>query len=253
MKKILLIVVIIFVVILVLFVANEFLLKKNPDLSSDEIITLKSESAKVHILNVPEYWYMKKEGEGISAEYTIADGLLSVKKLKNGKGLLFRQGQSQNIYQWERQTNYLIEKTIEDWDKATDERNEFYENNLDVTTLPRENDIISLLNKGYSFPEGNRILNGKTTSKYLQIISFTGKIEEGKSIIPFLGGGPQYTGEIFLQIYSKKEKKLMVSLKQTVEKKGLPQFFRNFWYDESTLIVFSVIKTDTIVIIDLES
>ena len=253
MKKILLIVGIIFVGILGLLLVNEFLLKKNRNLSSDEIIILKSESAKVHLLNVPEYWYTKKEGEGISSEYTIADGLMSVKKVKKGKGFLFRKGQSQNIYQWDRQTNYLIEKTIEDWEEATDERDEFYENNLDVTILPKENDIISFLDKGYTYPRGNQILNGKTTSKYLQIISFSGKIEEGKSIMPFLGGGSQYTGEIFLQIYSKNEKKLIVSLKQTVEKNGLPQFLQNFWYDESTLIVFSIINPDTIVIIDLES
>jgi hypothetical protein len=253
MKKILLIVGIVFVGILVLLLVNEFLLKKNAALNGDGIIILKSESAKVHILNVPEYWYLKKEGDPLSAKYTVADGLLSVKKLKNGKGLLFRKGQSQNIYEWDRQTNNLIERTIEDWDEATDERNEFYENNLDITILPTENDVISLLNEDYKFPEENKILNGKITSKYLQIISFTGKTEEGKSIMPFLGGGPQYTGEIFLQIYSKNEKKLIVSLKQTVEKNGLPQFFENFWHDESTLIVFSIINPDTIVIIDLES
>ncbi|MGD2185935.1 MAG: hypothetical protein PVI71_07400, partial [Desulfobacterales bacterium] len=88
------------------------------------------EKASAYFLTPPEIWYSDKKGN----TYTLANGLLTVRRISDNNGFLFKKGNSQNIYFWKNGADILTEASQTDWEKANHERNQFgyYDMNIEL-------------------------------------------------------------------------------------------------------------------------
>jgi hypothetical protein len=188
------------------------------------------ENARTYFLTPPEMWYADKAGR----TYTVATGLLKVRRASDNSGFLFKKGESQNIYFWKNGTDMFTVASRSDWEKGEQEMDQFGYYNMDIERLVGEEISQALMD--LTPPQGKQILDIERTELFLKILSFTGKIRKARSLLPFLGGGHVYTGEIFLEFYSNKTHQPVLGLKKTLRNKGIV-FTESFWYNDSMYLI----------------
>lgn len=224
-----------FLAILLLFFTNISCDTDGNIISSESVQLVYSNpaKAKTYILVLPEMWYANKDENTI----TSAQGILTIRELRNNSALLIRKNKSKNIYLWKKGSKELIHSSEAEWDTSINERNQFMSDDgiRENSELIVEKDFQDVL-MNISPPQGKEILEISRINTFIKIKSFSGSIRESKSVIPFLAGGNRYAGDFFFEIHSIDEKKPIVILKKHVNGKGI--FFTDeFWYNKSLYLI----------------
>ena len=195
-----------------------------------ELLYVIPEKARAYFLTPPEIWYLDKKG----STYTVATGLLKVRRSIDNSGFLFKKGDSQNIYFLKYGADMLTVASRSDWEKGKHERDQFGYYDMNIERLVGEEISQALMD--LKPPQGKKILEIERTEIFLKILSFTGKTRKATSLFPFLGGGNVYTGDIFLEFYSNRTEQPVLGLKKTLHNKGII-FTESFWYNESMYLI----------------
>lgn len=200
---------------------------------SFEIIYSNPTKAQTYILLIPETWYSEKKGNTL----TVAQGVLTVRELNNNSGLLFRKGDSKNIYLWKNGSQKLLPSTEAEWDKAINEKNRFVSDNKNQVNseLVLEKNFPMVIENLFP-PRGKEILEIERINNFIKIKSFDGKKQKSKSILPFLGGGDISIGDFFLEFYFLSEKSPILILKKHGNSEDMA-LTEEFWYNKSIYII----------------
>ena len=192
--------------------------------------------SNIYRLEVPERWFKKKTKKFLSTSYVKAEGIFQVKKSKDGKGLLFRKGNSANIYFWKYGSEDLKEKSAKTWSQA-DNIESLYTNNKLSKILIEEDKIEIFLNQKEIQTKGNSVLQVRQHDIYYDVISFSGEIKESKKGILMYGGGNKYTGKAYIEIFRTDLKSPLVGISQKLNKSGFSPFSESFWIEDTILII----------------